>query len=159
MFYSTPEECCAFFFTSQSTCKKVNRPNCKIDPALLSGGCTSDRWHPDEATRKGCSNSNYFPDEWQGQWGELLFSSAGACCEKYQVGMECAVRDGCTGEVTLKEITESPTKYPTKSPTPPVSLYFDLFISFDIGLKAWWGSFMLWIGCLFEFSRGLRIRP
>ena len=124
MFFSSAKECCDTYF-AKVNCQIYDR-GCRIDTSLLEGECDGDVWHPDQKGKRGgkymgCTNAAGYPKSWEND-PKYVFGNARYCCNDYQVDGRCAVRDGCTNEVTYLEFTKNPTRRPTNVPTPKVRL-------------------------------------
>lgn len=121
MFYPTPESCCEFYAPGMPGGRcQIHNYGCEIDEGLK---CDANVWHPYSDGRSGgCTNEKGYPSRWRGSDGVYLFESAKECCQEWHEDGVCEVADGCMGVVVeTMDVTEEPTRSPSKAPTATVS--------------------------------------
>ena len=98
-------------YASETTAATTAAPEATEGPGADWPGC---KWHMDVSvgSYKGCTNSDNFPDAWEGDSNQM-FDSAAECCGKWYGGNCNTIKDeGCSyGEETEETgttITEAP---------------------------------------------------
>lgn len=119
VFYSSSQACCDGFYKGKPC--KVYDSGCTVDQGNAS--CESE-WHPAEGTKGECTNDSSYPSTWKDPENidTYFFSTAEECCQRYQSGKLCKVRDACNihaDAVSYLEVTMSPTPAPSYSPVRP----------------------------------------
>jgi len=112
MLYASSNNCCTDIFGEEGECHLSDFCQCeaeeeescvvktmqeKADP--LDGHCDSNpKWHLDLDTKRGCTNSPRFPDEWKDPLTalDMFFDTSEGCCEKFTSrGGPCPSHDVC----------------------------------------------------------------
>ena len=81
--------------------------------------CQDLKFHPEEVSGTGCTNSLDYPQEWNdpAALSYIFFDTAAACCDTYYANNECIITDVCvaTTIATAPTVSLSPTPAPIES--------------------------------------------
>jgi hypothetical protein len=80
-----------------------------------SSSCSSNKWHPDDKNKDGCTNSPDFPQEWLRNPSMFFYEAVNECCDFFF--SDCTIYDICEEEeFALTSSTPKPSSPPTRKP-------------------------------------------